>query len=170
MLGHVDTGKTLLLDKIRKTNVQRGEAGGITQQIGATYFPQEALQTNIDRLNDFEIKDVKIPGLLVIDTPGHESFTNLRSRGSSLCDLAILVVDIMHGLENQTLESIDLLKKRKTPFIIALNKIDVIHSWVKEEYRSSKESIETQLQTVRDEYEMRRDKAFLQINELGLNV
>ena len=170
VLGHVDTGKTLLLDKIRKTNVQRGEAGGITQQIGATYFPQEALQTNVDRLKDFEIKDVKIPGLLVIDTPGHESFTNLRSRGSNLWDLAILVVDIMHGLENQTLESIDLLKKRKTPFVIALNKIDVIHSWKKEEFRSCKVALETQEPTVIDEYEMRRDKAFLQINELGLNV
>lgn len=170
VLGHVDTGKTLLLDKIRKTNVQRGEAGGITQQIGATYFPQEALQKNINKLKDFEIKDVKIPGLLVIDTPGHESFTNLRSRGSSLCDLAILVVDVMHGLENQTLESLELLKKRKTPFVIALNKIDVIHSWQRQEYRSSKVSLEDQQRTVLDEYEMRRDKAFLQINELGLNV
>lgn len=150
--------------------MQRGEAGGITQQIGATYFPGEALQKNLDKLDDFEIKNVKIPGLLVIDTPGHESFTNLRSRGSNLCDLAILVVDIMHGLEKQTLESIDLLRKRKTPFVVALNKIDVMHSWNKEEFRSCRKSLEIQEPTVFDEYEMRRNKAFLQFNENGLNI
>jgi len=171
VLGHVDTGKTLLLDKIRRTNVQRGEAGGITQQIGATYFPGEALQKNVDKLDDtFDVKEVRIPGLLVIDTPGHESFTNLRSRGSNLCDLAVLVVDIMHGLEKQTLESIDLLRKRKTPFIVALNKCDVVHSWAKEEYRSSKIALENQDSTVIDEYEMRRNQAFLQFNENGLNI
>ena len=167
----MDTGKTLLLDKIRKTNVQRGEAGGITQQIGATYFPGEALQKNVDKLGeDFDVKKVEIPGLLVIDTPGHESFTNLRSRGSNLCDLAVLVVDIMHGLEQQTLESIDLLRKRKTPFIVALNKIDVNYGWVKEEYRSSKKALDEQDNTVITEYEDRRDNAFLQFNEIGLNI
>lgn len=171
VLGHVDTGKTLLLDKIRKTNVQRGEAGGITQQIGATYFPGEALQKSIDKLgDDFDVKEVKIPGLLVIDTPGHESFTNLRSRGSNLCDLAVLVVDVMHGLEKQTLESIELLRKRKTPFIVALNKIDVTHGWEAEEYRSSKIALESQIHQVTDEYEVRKNKAFLQFNELGMNI
>ena len=171
VLGHVDTGKTLLLDKIRKTNVQRGEAGGITQQIGATYFPGEALQNNIDKLDDsFDCKEVKIPGLLVIDTPGHESFTNLRSRGSGLCDLAVLVVDIMHGLEQQTLESIELLKQKKTPFIVALNKIDRCHMWESEEYRCSRTSIDIQHQSVIDEYETRRDKAFLEFNTRGMNI
>lgn len=129
MLGHVDTGKTSLLDKIRGSAVQLREAGGLTQQIGASFFPLETLVAITRQLiKNFEAT-VKIPGLLVIDTPGHEAFANLRRRGGSVADVAILVVDVMHGFENQTYESLEILRTRKTPFIIAANKIDRVDGW-----------------------------------------
>ena len=129
VLGHVDTGKTTLLDKIRGTAVQLREAGGLTQHIGASFFPLETLVEMTRKLMKSVKVTVKIPGLLVIDTPGHEAFTNLRRRGGSVADIAILVVDVIRGFENQTYESIEILKSRRTPFIVAANKIDLIPGW-----------------------------------------
>jgi translation initiation factor 5B len=129
VLGHVDTGKTLLLDRIRKTSVQAREAGGITQHIGASFFPVETLKQLIGPLLSSLKGDIQIPGLLIVDTPGHEAFTNLRRRGGSVADIAILVIDILKGFEAQTYECIDILKARKTPFIVAFNKIDRVPGW-----------------------------------------
>ncbi len=132
VLGHVDSGKTSLLDKIRGTAVQSREVGGITQHIGASYFPIETIKKITGKLFDKLSKSENpIPGLLVIDTPGHEVFANLRMRGGSAADIAIVVVDVNKGLEAQTIESLDILKNRKVPFVIALNKIDQISGWKK---------------------------------------
>ncbi|KAJ9089072.1 eukaryotic translation initiation factor 5B, variant 2 [Entomophthora muscae] len=169
ILGHVDTGKTKLLDKIRQTNVQEGEAGGITQQIGATYFPVENIIQKTAILGDLT-EEYKLPGLLVIDTPGHESFTNLRTRGSSLCNIAILVVDLMHGLEPQTLESIRLLRDRKTPFIVALNKIDRIYDWRATPDNGFQSSFAKQPKHVREEFETRVTATITAFAEQGLNA
>ena len=170
VLGHVDTGKTKILDKIRKTNVQDGEAGGITQQIGASYFPIDAITEKTLPVLKMMNEEYEVPGLLIIDTPGHESFTNLRTRGSSLCDLAVLVVDIMHGLEPQTIESIGLLKKRKAPFVIALNKIDRLYGWEPYPDLPVQMALEKQNDAVKGEFENRYHMVQGQLSEQGLNA
>jgi len=129
VLGHIDTGKTLMLDNIRKSSVQAREAGGMTQHIGASFFPVETLKDLCGPLLKKFRSRLRIPGLLVIDTPGHEAFANLRKRGGAVADIAILVIDILKGFEAQTYESIDILKVRKTPFLVAANKIDRVPGW-----------------------------------------
>lgn len=129
VLGHVDHGKTTLLDYIRGSSVASRESGAITQHIGATEIPINAIYDVCGDL--LKEKKFSLPGLLFIDTPGHHAFTTLRARGGSLADLAVLVVDITEGFKPQTYESINILKQYKTPFIIAANKIDKITGWTK---------------------------------------
>lgn len=127
VLGHVDHGKTSLLDKVRGTNVFKREAGAITQHIGASEVPLETIFERCGPL--LKGKTFGVPGLLFIDTPGHQAFTSLRSRGGQLADIAVLVVDLTEGLRPQTIEAIQILRRTKTPFVIAANKVDRIPGW-----------------------------------------
>ncbi|XP_017290052.1 eukaryotic translation initiation factor 5B isoform X1 [Kryptolebias marmoratus] len=170
VLGHVDTGKTKILDKLRHTHVQDGEAGGITQQIGATNVPKETIEEQTKMVKNFDRENVKIPGMLIIDTPGHESFSNLRNRGSSLCDIAILVVDVMHGLEPQTIESINLLKEKKCPFIVALNKIDRLYDWKKSPDTDVVATLKKQKKNTKDEFDERSKAIIVEFAQQGLNA
>lgn len=129
VLGHVDHGKTTLLDKLRGTSVAAREPGLITQWIGASLIPANTLAEICGPLlARFKLK-IEVPGILFIDTPGHETFSNLRKRGGSAADVAILVIDVTKGIEPQTVESLTILKARKTPFLICCNKIDAVPGW-----------------------------------------
>jgi len=152
--GHVDHGKTSILDQLRSTGVQEGEAGGITQKISFTLYPLDQLKLACPLIEKSGIK-LDIPGFLLIDTPGHAAFTNLRKRGGALADLAVLVIDINEGIKPQTAEVIQILKLNKTPFIIALNKIDNISGWRTDKDLGLKESIESQPQRVKQLFDER---------------
>ncbi len=130
VLGHIDHGKTSLLDYIRGTIVQKREAAGITQHIGASYFPTEDIKEFLRKSKkEFAEKAIKLPGLLVIDTPGHAAFMNLRKRGGAVADIAILVIDVTSGPQPTTWEAVRILGERHVPFVIAANKIDRINGW-----------------------------------------
>ena len=164
MLGHIDTGKTSLLDKIRGTGVQAREAGGITQQIGASFFPISTVKELVGPLMKSFKRRLTLPGLLVIDTPGHAAFFNLRKRGGAVADIAILVVDIVDGLQPQTYESLRILRARKTPFIIALNKVDRLPGWKPQETWIISQSMAAQTEYVRGQLD---DKIYEVMGELS---
>ncbi|MGA1819721.1 MAG: translation initiation factor IF-2 [Thermoplasmatota archaeon] len=168
VLGHVDHGKTTFLDRIRGTGVVDREAGRITQHIGATEVPTDAILRVCGPL--MQGKNLSIPGLLFIDTPGHESFTTLRARGGSLADLAILIVDVMEGVKPQTLESINILKQYKTPFIIGLNKIDRINGWVVEEDQPFILNIQAQDDLLKQELDNRVYGMMGELSKHGFNA
>ncbi|MBC8500517.1 MAG: translation initiation factor IF-2 [Nanoarchaeota archaeon] len=154
VLGHVDHGKSSILDAIRGTNIVSGEAGAITQAIGASIIPLEVVKKKCGKLLETLKMDFTIPGLLFIDTPGHAAFTTLRKRGGSLADIAILVVDINEGFKPQTIEAIEVLKSYKTPFIIAANKLDLIPGYNKV-YGTVLQDIKAQNPNVQSEVDKR---------------
>ncbi|MBJ64055.1 MAG: translation initiation factor IF-2 [Euryarchaeota archaeon] len=174
VLGHVDHGKTSVLDHFRSLGSERQasvmdrEAGGITQHIGATEVPADILNETCSAMTGG--KDFNSPGLLFIDTPGHHSFTSLRSRGGALADIAILVVDIMEGLQPQTIESLRILRDKKTPFVVAANKIDRIHGWRTTKGRSFIESWSNQREDVQQLFDERYWKILGQFSEHGFNI
>ncbi len=167
VMGHVDHGKTALLDRIRSSAVASREAGGITQHIGASEVPLEVIEKVAGPvLKQFGAK-ITIPALLFIDTPGHEAFTNLRKRGGAVADLAILVVDISKGFEPQTYEAVDILKEYKTPFVVAANKIDLITGWRDQRTMSFSESIAKQTTDVDASLDTRMYAFVGKLSELG---
>jgi translation initiation factor 5B len=170
VLGHVDTGKTLLLDKIRKTSVQAREAGGITQHIGASFFPVETLKQLIGPSLSMLKGEIEIPGLLIVDTPGHEAFTNLRRRGGSVADIAILVIDILRGFEAQTYECIEILKARKTPFIVAVNKIDRVPGWKSQAAAPFLEAYASQVSFVKEDLDNKLYEIMGAFSRLGFST
>ncbi len=166
--GHVDHGKTSLLDAFRGSSVQAGEAGGITQKISFTLFPTEQMEKICPLIKKQKL-EMNIPGFLFIDTPGHAAFTNLRKRGGSLADLAILVIDINDGIKPQTAEVIQILKHNKTPFVIALNKIDNISSWRKKD-DDLKKNIELQSVNVKQNFDEKYMTLVGSLNSFGFDA
>jgi translation initiation factor 5B len=168
VLGHVDHGKTSLLDQIRGSAVSEGEAGAITQHIGSTAVPLSVISDVAGDLVDPD--DFDLPGLLFIDTPGHHSFSTLRSRGGALADIAVLVVDVNDGFQPQTHEAIDILKRTSTPFIVAANKIDTTPGWNPEPDRPSKVAIEAQSDRVETDLNENLYEIIGQLSDSGFSA
>ena len=170
VLGHVDHGKTLLLDSIRETRVQHGEAGGITQHIGASFIPIETIRHICGPLMGRLKVDITIPGLLFIDTPGHEAFVTLRKRGGSAADIAILVIDINTGFQPQTDESLTFLREFKTPFIVAATKVDRLAGWFPNKGECIMDSMQKQRDDVKVELDKRLYDIVIQLSQRGFEA
>ncbi|MFB6470346.1 MAG: translation initiation factor IF-2 [Vulcanisaeta sp. AZ3] len=172
VVGHVDVGKTLMLDKIRGTFVAYREPGMITQHIGLSFIPWNAVERMADPLLiKFKLKGkVWINGFLMVDTPGHSAFSNLRRRGGSVADLAILVIDITKGFEEQTYESLTLIRSRNIPFVVAANKLDRIYGWEPHENSPFLDSYEKQREDVQGRVEEAIARIIEDFNKLGMDA
>ena len=168
VLGHVDHGKTTLLDRIRGSAVGESEAGAITQHIGATAVPLDTISTMAGALVDPD--DFDLPGLLFIDTPGHHSFTTLRSRGGALADIAVLVVDVNDGFQPQTDEAIDILRRTGTPFVVAANKVDTTPGWNPQPERPIQASFEAQSERARSMLDERLYEMIGDLSDAGFSA
>ena len=169
VMGNVDAGKTQLLDTIRSTSIVESEPGKITQSIGCSVIPIDTIKKICGKLLENHSLSIKVPGFVIIDTPGHAAFTNLRRRGGNLADIAILVIDINEGVKLQTIECIDILKQYKTPFVVALNKIDLLPGWNSSQKTTLLESIQKQNESIMLLIEKRLYEAVGKLSELGFN-
>jgi len=168
-VGHIDHGKTTLLDKIRGTTITKMEPGSLSQHIGASYIPIETIKKiSGELLKKFKI-EITIPGLLMLDTPGHAAFITLRRRGGAVSDLAILVIDITEGFQEQTDESLNVLKEFKTPFVVAATKIDRIPGWNPQKNVSFLDSFKNQREGIREEVDNKIYNLVAQLAERGFN-
>ena len=170
VMGNVDSGKTQLLDTIRNTSIVESEPGRITQAIGCSLVEIGTIKKICGQLMEKTQMELKIPGFIILDTPGHASFTSLRKRGGNLADIAILVVDVNDGIKPQTLECIDILRQYKTPFIIALNKIDLLSGWKNNQNMQLLENIKKQNEQTNLLLEKRLYEVVGKLSELGLNA
>ena len=169
VLGHVDSGKTTLLDNIRQSKIVEGEAGGSTQMIGATEIPLNTVESVCGNILQQLDTELTIPGLLFIDTPGHAAFSSLRKRGGSISDIAVLVIDVKEGVQPQTEEAIKILKESQTPFVIALNKIDMIPGWKTEDECFSR-NLKNQSESIRQKLDEEIYELMADLNDYGFVI
>ncbi len=169
VMGNVDSGKTQLLDTIRNTSIVESEPGRITQSIGCSLITMGTIKKICGSLLEKNNLEIKIPGFVIIDTPGHAAFTNLRRRGGNLADIAILVIDVNEGVKVQTLECIEILKQYKTPFVIALNKIDLLAGWSSNKDKNLLDNIKSQNETPMLLLEKKLYEVVGKLSELGFN-
>jgi translation initiation factor 5B len=169
-MGHVDAGKTSLMDLIRGTKIQQAEAGGITQTIGSSFVPINYIRQVTKNIKGKFAVEPNIPGILIVDTPGHSAFSSMRDRGSSLCDIAILVIDINKGIQPQTEESIKMLKEKKVPFVIAATKIDMIYGWKKTSETNLRKVIKEQDETTVNIFQSALEDMKYEFSKLDLDA
>ena len=170
VMGNVDAGKTQLLDTIRNTAIVESEPGRITQSIGCSLISIDTVKKICGDLLEKHNLLIKIPGFVIIDTPGHAAFTNLRKRGGNLADIAVIVIDINEGIKPQTVECIDILKQYKTPFVIALNKIDLLSGWRSNPKMHLLENLQKQTENAIIPIEKKLYEVVGKLSELGFNA